>query len=92
MAPWSPTPHRYDGPPKVRRSELCLRRSLLTEFPKEGDNPIRRRALQALSLGVVAAVEGRELLDPLTVSSSEIGRLQWLKPGDADRYVQGVGA
>lgn len=87
VAPWSPVPHRYDGPPKVRRSELCLHRSLLTVFPKEGDSTVRRRALQALNAGILAAVEGRDLLDPLTVSATEVHRLQWLKPADAERFV-----
>jgi hypothetical protein len=92
VAPWSPTPHRYEGPPRVPRAALCLRRAILSEFPKNGDSEIRRRSLEALSLGAVAAVEGGEVLDPLTVSSSEVGRLSWFKPADAERFCQGVGA
>ena len=88
VAPWSPRPHRYDGPPKVPRSELCLRRSLLGEFPKEGDDACRKKALQALQLGVVSGVWERELLEPTTISIFEVGRLQFLKPADAIRFCE----
>lgn len=89
VAPWSPVEHRYDGPPKVPRASLCLRRSLLTEFPKEGDAATRHRALDALGMEVVSAVEAGEILDALTVSASEVNRLQWFKPADALRYCGG---
>ena len=85
VAPWSPRAHRYDGPPKVARPELCLRRSLLFEFPKSGDADLRKRALQAAGWGIVSAVDDRELLDPLTLTSSEVGKLSWFKPADAVR-------
>lgn len=85
VAPWSPRAHRYDGPPKVARPELCLRRSLLTEFPKSGDAELRKRSLQAAGWGLISAVEAGEILDPLTLSSSEVGKLAWFKPADAER-------
>jgi hypothetical protein len=86
IAPWSPRPHRYDGPPKVPRSELCLHRSLVAEFPKDGDDACRKKALQALQFGVVSAVEAGDLLEPTSISVSEVGRLQYLKPADAIRF------
>lgn len=86
VAPWSPTEHRYDGPPKVPRANLCLRRALLTEWPKEGDDATRRRALDAAQLGVVSAVQAREILDPLSLSVAEVGRVVWFKPADAERF------
>ena len=73
----------------MTRSELCLRRSLRTEFPKEGDSILRHRSLQASALGIVAAVEAGEILDPLTVSVSEVGRLSWYKAADATRFCEG---
>lgn len=85
VAPWSPKEHRYEGPPKVPRAELCLRRAILTEFPKNGDSETRRRALEAARLGIVAAVEERELLDALSLSARDVGLVHWLKPADAQR-------
>jgi hypothetical protein len=88
IAPWSPRPHRYDGPPKVPRPELCLRRSLVAEFPKDGDDACRKKALQALQFGVVSAVEAGDVLEPTSISVSEVGRLQYLKPADAIRFCE----
>jgi len=88
IASWSPRPHRYDGPPKVPRPELCLHRSLVAEFPKDGDDACRKKALQALQFGVVSAVEEGDVLEPASISVSEVGRLQYLKPADAIRYCQ----
>ena len=92
VAPWSPRPHLYDGPPKVPRAELCLHRSLVAEFPKDGDDACRKKALQALQLGVVTGVHESELLEPSTISISEVGRLQFLKPADAIRFCEAAAA
>jgi hypothetical protein len=88
VAPWDSIEHKYDGPPKVPRSRLSLRRALLTEFPKEGDSALRRRAIHAAYLDVVTPVESREILDPMTISVSEVGKLAWFKPADAVRFCE----
>jgi hypothetical protein len=96
VAPWSPDPHRYDDNRRrsrnihLERANLCLRKSLLIEFPKEGDTATRHRALDALGMEVVAAVEGGEILDALTVSASEVHTLMWFKPADAVRFCEKV--
>ena len=95
VAPWTPYAHRYDDGRRgernfnVARASLCLRRSLLIEFPKEGDAATRHRALDALGMQVVAAVENDEVLDALTVSASEVQSLLWFKPADAVRHCEG---
>lgn len=85
VAPWGPGPHRYYGLPGVPRAEPCLHLSHIGEFPKECDDGCRKKAPQALQLGVVSGVWERELLEPTTISISEVGRDQFLKPADAIR-------
>lgn len=86
VAPWSGNPHRYNGPPGIPRTELCLRRALLTEYPKNGDEETRRRSLDAARLGVVTAVEERVPLDPLSLSVADVHKVAWFKPADAERH------
>lgn len=77
VARWDRGPHGYNGPAKAGPSRLCLRRSLLAQFPKEGDSLLRHRGLEAAGLRVVAASEGGEVLDPLCLSVADVSKLDW---------------
>ncbi|MGI0151664.1 MAG: hypothetical protein ACREC5_07000 [Thermoplasmata archaeon] len=60
----------------------------MAEFPKDGDDACRKKALQSLQLGVVSAVYDDEMLEPSTMSISEVGRVPFLKPADAIRFCE----
>jgi hypothetical protein len=81
VARWAPQPHPWNAKTPVPG----YRQALLLEWPKESDGRLRHLGRDGLTLGVVAAMVGDEVLDPTTVTPQEIPRLAFIRSGDAGR-------